>query len=147
MNSLRQKILFAILFLMSANAFALTPPLAPEELLQRSDLVVEGVAQSPVRCLKRVDSNQCADIYRYQIPVKVSKVIKGTAKSGDLVPVTFQRWDYSKSKCVGDQGPNLLPDTGGTFYLKQGPEGTFDAFHWSAVKATQPGNGSLPLCR
>jgi hypothetical protein len=47
---------------------------------------------------------------------------------------------------VGNQGPTILPGETGTFYLKANKDGSYDAFHWSAVKAETPGSGELPAC-
>lgn len=130
----------------SAPLFALTPPLTPEVLQSDSNLIVEAVAQSPIQCLTLVDSNKCSDIYRYQIPLKIEKVLKGKAKPGDTILITFLHYDYEKSHCSGDQGPLILPGETGTFYLQAGEKGSYNSFHWSAVKSTRSGTGSLPAC-
>src|SRR5262249_26133085 len=142
-----QTFLLTFILLYSSQAFALTPPLPPEILKSDSDLIVEAVAQTPIQCLALVDSNKCSDIYRYQIPLKIQKVTKGKAKPGDTIQITFVQYDYSKSHCVGGQGPLILPGETGTFYLKASSDGVYNSFHWSAVKANKPGSGALPTCK
>lgn len=127
-------------------AFSLTPPLPTETLQRESDLVVEAEAQPPIRCLALVESNKCSDIFRYEIPLKVGKVIKGKAKPGEIIQVNFVHYDYGKSHCVGDQGPLILPGEAGTFYLKESAPGILSPFHWSAVQSTRSGAGALPVC-
>src|SRR5437867_2447997 len=128
MKSILSLLLSLFILGITTQSFALTPPLPPEMLQSDSDLIVEAVAQKPIRCLALVDSNKCSDIYRYQIPLKVEKVMKGKAKPGDTIQVTFLHYDYEKSRCVGDQGPLLLPDESGTFFLKASEKGSYDSF-------------------
>jgi len=146
MKTILGTLLWLLILGATNSSFGLTPPLSPEMLQSDSDLVVDAVAQKPISCLALVDSNQCSDIYRYQIPLKIEKVMKGKAKPGDTIQVTFLHYDYSKSHCVGDQGPSILPEETGTFYLKAGEQGGYTSFHWSAVKSTHSGTGALPAC-
>lgn len=136
-----------LFYLISTPAQALSPPLSSEQLEKDSDLIVESEALQSIRCLEKVESNRCSDVYRYEIPVVIRKVLKGKFKAGEKITVTFIHYDYGKSGCVGDQGPIILPGLEGLFYLRSQSEKVYNAFHWSAVKTARPGSGSLPKCR
>jgi len=137
-----------IIFYLPGNpAQALSPPLSSEQLEKDSDLIVEGEALESIRCMEKVESNRCSDVYRYEIPVVIRRVLKGKFKAGEKITVSYLHYDYGKSDCVGDQGPVILPGQEGLFYLRSQSEKVYDAFHWSAVKTTRPGAGFLPKCR
>ncbi len=128
------------------QATALTPPLSPETLQREADLVVEGEVTGPMECQALVEKTNCADVFRYLAPLKVSKVTKGTAKPGETLKISFVHYNYGKSNCVGDQGPDVKVGQAGTYYLKKTALGNWDLWHWSAVTPKRPGSGELPSC-
>lgn len=131
----------------SLPAFALTPPLSPDELLEDADLAVEGEVTGEVSCLGKTVENKCFNRYDYQTEVKVLKVIKGKAKKKKNIPVHFYHNDYSKSKCVGDQGAFLHQGDAGIFYLKKSEQGYYYPFHWTSVDIKTQGSTAWPTCK
>jgi len=142
-------IAFALLFLFSFIPFghALTPPLYPGELMEDADLVVEGEVVGEVACLGKTVENKCFTRFDYQAEIRVAKALKGKAKKKKAIPVHFYHNDFSKSKCVGDQGAALHSGDVGTFYLKKSEEGYYYPFHWSAVDLKTQGTAPWPACK
>jgi len=147
-SAMKKLKLFLILFLFhSTSVWALTPPLSPDALKENADLIVEGKIDMPVKCLKKTESNKCFDQFDYKTTLKISAVLKGTAKVGEKISVEFYHNDYSKSNCVGDQGATLHTGDEGTFYLKKNGEGFYTPLHWSAVILKTKGNGAWEKCK
>jgi len=142
------KFLFVLLafFFFSARVHALTPPLPQKELEEEASLIVEGEVETPVRCLGLEEKTQCFDKLNFTAPLKVQKVIKGSATTGKTLEVRFYYKDYGNSRCVGDQGAVLNSGDQGIYYLKKGQGDTYFPFHWSGVKLDRRGTGSLPRC-
>ncbi len=126
---------------------ALTPPLSPDELLEDSDLVIEGQVVGEVVCLSQTVPNKCFNRMDYQTEVKVLKVLKGKAKKKKNIPVHFFHNDFAKGKCVGDQGAALYQGDIGTFYLKKSDQDYYYPFHWSSVNIQTQGSKTWPSCK
>ena len=127
-------------------AHALTPPLSPEVLQKEADLIVEGEVLGPIYCEARIEQTSCADVYRYYVPLEIKKILKGDANVGEILRLNFVHYDYSKSQCVGDQGPTVQDKQRGAYYLKKIGPGNYNLWHWSAVKVKTAGKGDLPKC-
>ena len=138
---------FVLFLLLSLKLQALTPPLPAGELLEDSDLVVEGEVMGEVKCTGKTSENKCYNRYDYETELTISKVIKGKAKKKQKIEVHFYHNDYSKSKCVGDQGAALYQGDVGSFYLKKSDQGYYYPFHWTAVELKTHGNIPWPSCK
>ena len=139
--------LFLLFFFASLKVMALTPPLSPDELLEDSDLVIEGEVTGEVKCLGKTSENKCYSRYDYTTEVKPNKILKGKAKKKKALEVHFYHNDYSKSKCVGDQGASLHQGDIGTFYLKKSDQGYYYPFHWTSVNIQTQGSETWPSCK
>lgn len=133
--------------LMSLKLHALTPPLSTGELLEDADLVVEGDVTGEVKCNGKTIENKCYNRYDYETEMQILKVIKGKAKKKQKISIHFYHNDYSKSKCVGDQGAALHQGDIGTFYLKKSDKDYYYPFHWTAVDIKIQGTNPWPTCK
>ncbi len=139
--------LFALFILSTSPLFSLTPPIPKETVQNQADLIVEGEVGAPIECFGKIEKEKCYDRVNYKVPLKIKKVLKGkeTAKK---ITVTFFQNDYSKTRCVGDQGAKLISGDQGIYYLKKSAsENSFTPLHWSAVVLSVHGTGSLPECK
>ncbi len=131
---------------LAPSVFALTPPWDEEDLKRSADLIVEGEVGSPIQCLGLIDQTKCYDRYKYLVPMKIEKIHKGKAKKGETFPLYVYHLDYSKSHCTGDQDASHFPGERGTYYLRRLEDGALHQNHWSGMKITKEGSGSLPKC-
>ncbi len=139
--------LFILFIFSSSPLFSLTPPIPKETLQNKADLIVEGEVGAPIECFGKIEKEKCYDRISYKVPLKIKKILKGkeTAKT---ITVTFFQNDYSKSRCVGDQGANLISGDQGIYYLKKSAsENSFTPLHWSAVILSVHGTALLPECK
>ena len=144
---MKRIILIVMVLAWSGEALSLTPPLTPQVLRKAADLIVEGKVVSPLMCVSRIEQTPCFDMYRYAASIEVEKNLKGDAKVGKILRINWVHYDYGKSHCVGDQGPEVQQDQSGTYYLKRQEGGNYELWHWSAVKEKQAGTGGLPACK
>ncbi len=140
----RLALIFGASFLLTLQAFALTPPFGEKMLKEEADLIVQGEVGSDVKNEGVTESNNCSDTIKYVAPLKVVKACKGKAAKGAVLPVVIFHKNYQPG-CVGDQDASLKAGDQGLYYLRKGDEGAWRPVHWDGVKLKES-NGAWPQC-
>ena len=134
-------VLTAIIFSYSA-AYALMPPMTPEELEQESDRVVIGKI-TKVECTGEYEDNNCVTQVGYKASLKVSKVLKG--KKIDEIDLYFDDYNY-KGGCVGSPDREHYEGDEGKYYLECSKKNKCFLTHWNGVVHSKTGTTALPVC-
>lgn len=127
------------------SVLGLTPPLEENELKREANLIVIGEVGEPVICSGKPIVERNATISYYSVPFTVRRAISGNAKKGDRFNLRFRNYHYVRG-FTGDADELHFPGEVGKYYLVRIDENTVRLVHWSGVKVTTPGHGTLPEC-
>jgi hypothetical protein len=134
-----------LMLVISAPAWALTPPIEEKELVNQADLVVRGEI-TDIRCAPNAfEQGAHATTTHYIATLDVNTVKKGRWP-GRTIPILF--WDVHYVRgYVGDADHVFRVGERGLYYLVSRDDGHWALINWSAAFVKRHGDGPLPTCR
>lgn len=125
------------------NAFAVMPPMSPDELEKNSNQIVVGRVIK-VACTGIIHKHFCGHRFGYVAGLEVSKIIKG--KKTKNIPLYFTKANF-KTGCTGPVDTLHYEGEAGTYFLRCQEDLSRCALtHYDGVQYSKQAATSLPKC-
>ena len=123
------------------SAFAELPPLSPDELKNRAELVITGEVLASRVLVHRKPSSS---VYLVRLSVRVGSVEKGKELIDGITTLDIRCWRMRKSHLVGPSGHEDIPADGSRFrmWLSKNADGQWEPLQPNGIELLE---GSAPI--
>lgn len=126
-----------ILGVLPATARAALPPLSPDELKDRAEVVVTGKVDEALTTIERKKSSS---IYVVNLTVTIETVEKGERTVSPGKTMEIRCWRIRKSRMVGPAGHGPIPAKGSRFrmWLRKDSKGYWEPLEPNGIELLEP---------